>query len=98
MSTSEENIKPVKYEEALVQIKNHLANLVTMRRVVILKRRVMLYPAYDHIWLLQRIEIKLDHALSKTLVRTSECAHVKLQGKAHKQDHLSKREERLCSY
>jgi hypothetical protein len=55
-----------------VRIKNHLANLVTMSRVIILKDCVILYPAYDHVCLLlpQRIEITLDHALSKALVRT----------------------------
>jgi hypothetical protein len=65
MSTSEENIKPVKYEEALVQIKNHVTNLVTMSRVIILKGRVILYLAYNHIWLLQRNRSRLTPPLAR---------------------------------
>jgi hypothetical protein len=54
-----------------VQIKDHATRFVTMSRVIILKDRVILYPAYDQVWLLpQRIEIKFDHDLSKALVRT----------------------------
>jgi uncharacterized protein len=70
VSTDKDDIKPAKYEEALVRIriKNDIDNIVKVSRVIIPMDGVVLDHAYDDSWLPGSVEMTLDSAFGKDIV------------------------------
>ncbi|MEP0825743.1 MAG: DUF432 domain-containing protein [Nitrososphaera sp.] len=70
ISTSSEDIKPAKYEEALVRIKirNDIENVVKVSKVVIPMGGVLLDHAHDDTWLPGTVEMDLDSSFGKDIV------------------------------
>jgi len=70
VSTGKDDIKPVKYEEALVKIriKNEIDNVVKVSKVIIPIEGVVLDHAQDDSWLPGNVEMTLDSAFGKDVV------------------------------
>jgi len=70
ISTEKDDIKPAKYEEALVRIriKNDIDNVVKVSRVIIPMDGVVLDHAHDESWLPGNVEMTLDSAFGKDIV------------------------------
>ncbi len=70
VSTNKDDIKPAKYEEALVRIriKNDIDNIVKVSRVIIPMDGVVLDHAHDDSWLPGSVEMTLDSAFGKDIV------------------------------
>jgi uncharacterized protein len=70
VSTDKDDIKPAKYEEALVRIriKNDIDNIVKVSRVIIPMDGVVLDHALDDSWLPGSVEMTLDSAFGKDIV------------------------------
>lgn len=69
ISTSED-IKPARYEEALVRvrIKNDIDNVVSVNKVIIPMDGVILDHAHDDTWLPGSVEVNLDSSFGKDVV------------------------------
>lgn len=70
VSTNNDDIKPAKYEEALVRvrIKNDIDNVVKVSKVIIPMDGVVLDHAHDDCWLPGTAEMDLDSSLGKDIV------------------------------
>jgi hypothetical protein len=70
VSTDKNDIKPAKYEEALVRIriKNDIDNIVKVSKVIIPMNGVVLDHALDDSWLPGGVEMTLDSAFGKDIV------------------------------
>jgi hypothetical protein len=71
ISTNKDDIKPAKYEEALVRIriKNDIDNIVKVSRVIIPMDGVVLDHAHDDAWLPGSAEMGLDTSFGKDVVQ-----------------------------
>jgi hypothetical protein len=71
VSTSNDDIKPAKYEEALVRvrIKNDIDSVVRVSKVIIPMDDVILDHAHDDAWLPGSVEMHLDTAFGKDIVQ-----------------------------
>lgn len=70
ISTNSEDIKPTKYEEALVRvkIKNDIDNVVKVGKVIIPMDGVVLDHAHDDAWLPGTVEMDLNSSFGKDVV------------------------------
>lgn len=70
INTNSEDIKPTKYEEALVRIKikNDIENVVKVGKVIVPLDNVVLDHAHDDAWLPGTIEMDLNSAFGKDIV------------------------------
>jgi hypothetical protein len=70
VATSSDDVKPTKYEEALVRIriKNDIDNLVRVNKVIIPMEGVILDHAHDDAWLPGSVEMNLDTSFGKDIV------------------------------
>jgi hypothetical protein len=70
ISTNNDDIKPAKYEEALVRvrIKNDIHNVVKVSRVIIPMDGVVLDHAHDDSWLPGSVEMDLNTSFGKNIV------------------------------
>jgi uncharacterized protein len=70
IGTSSDDIKPTKYEEALVRvrIKNDIDNVVKVSKVIIPMEGVVLDHAHDDCWLPGSVEMDLDTSFGKDIV------------------------------
>lgn len=70
ISTNNDDIKPAKYEEALVRIriKNDIDNVVKVSRVIIPMDGVVLDHAHDDVWLPGSVEMDLNTSFGKAIV------------------------------
>lgn len=94
ISTSSDDIRPAKYEEALVRIriKNEIDNIIKVGKVIIPMSGVILDHAHDDVWLPGSVEVDLSSSFGKDVV------HVRLIGtKIKRSDKTSsaKKEETL---
>lgn len=80
VSTTEDEIKPVKYEEALVRIKikNEIDNIVKISKVIVPMEDVILDHAHDDSWLSGTIEMTLDSAFGEDIVNVR-LSHTKVK-------------------
>ena len=71
VSTNKDEIKPVKYEEALVRIriKNDIDNIVRVSKVIVPMDGVVLDHAHDDAWLPGSVEMDLDSPFGKDVVQ-----------------------------
>ncbi len=71
ISTNKDDIKPAKYEEALVRvrIKNEIDNVVKVSKVIIPMDGVVLDHAHDDAWLPGSVEMDLDTSFGKVVVQ-----------------------------
>jgi len=71
ISTNKDDIKPAKYEEALVRIriKNDIDNVVRASKVIIPMDGVVLDHAHDDAWLPGSAEMDLDTSFGKDVVQ-----------------------------
>jgi hypothetical protein len=94
ISTNSDDVKPTKYEEALVRIriKNEIDNVVKVGKVIIPMSGVILDHAHDDTWLPGSVEMDLNTSFGKDVV------HVRLiETKIKRSDKTSsaKKEETL---
>lgn len=70
ISTNSEDIKPTKYEEALVRIriKNDIENVVKVSKVIVPMDDVVLDHAHDDAWLPGTVEMDLNSSFGKDIV------------------------------
>jgi uncharacterized protein len=70
ISTNNDDIKPAKYEEALVRvrIKNEIDNVVKVSKVIIPMDGVVLDHAHDDSWLPGSVEMDLNTSFGKDIV------------------------------
>ena len=70
ISTNNDDIKPAKYEEALVRvrIKNDIDNVVKVSKVIIPMDSVVLDHAHDDSWLPGSVEMDLNTSFGKDIV------------------------------
>jgi len=70
ISTNNDDIKPAKYEEALVRvrIKNDIDNVVRVSKVIIPMEGVVLEHAHDDSWLPGSVEMDLNTSFGKDIV------------------------------
>ncbi|HEX7033910.1 MAG TPA: DUF432 domain-containing protein [Nitrososphaera sp.] len=70
VSTNNEDIKPAKYEEALVRIKirNEIENVVKVSKVIVPMGGVVIDHAHDDAWLPGTVEMHLDSTFGKDVV------------------------------
>jgi hypothetical protein len=70
ISTNEDDIRPAKYEQALVRIriKNDIDNVVKVSRVIVPMDRVILDHAHDDSWLPGSVEMDLNTSFGKDIV------------------------------
>jgi len=71
INTNKDDIKPAKYEEALVRvrIKNDIDNVVRVSKVIIPMDGVVLDHAHDDAWLPGSVEMNLDSHFGKDVVQ-----------------------------
>lgn len=71
ISIDKDDIKPAKYEEALVRvrIKNDIDNVVKVSKVIIPMDGVVLDHAHDDAWLPGSVEMNLDTSFGKDVVQ-----------------------------
>lgn len=94
ISTNSDDIKPAKYEEALVRvrIKNDVDNVVRISKVIIPMDGVILDHVHDDAWLPGSVEMDLNSSFGKDVV------HVRLTStkiKRSDKTSIAKREETL---
>jgi uncharacterized protein len=70
ISTSNDNIKPAKYEEALVRVKitNDIDNVVRISKVIVPMDGVVMDHAHDDSWLPGTVEMGLNTSFGKNIV------------------------------